>query len=188
MFLREDCRDEFIEQANFSYNTAVHESTGYTPHYLVFGHTAKIPSNLNFEEDPETYNSHLTNLFERIYDLQESVRANLLKTKERSKTYYDKYINQIVFRANEYVFLINERKTGKFSREYFGPYRIIKILDHENVKIKIGNSMRIVHINNRRLRKACYGDEPGYLVCYRWSFRFDSLDSPGPPLQWPRRL
>lgn len=42
--------DELIGRANFSHNTAIHEGTGYSPHELIFGHTARIPSSFNLEE------------------------------------------------------------------------------------------------------------------------------------------
>jgi hypothetical protein len=129
----------------------------YTPHELIFGYTARIPSSYNHEEEPETYNSYLFNLSEKVRDLQESARINLMKAKERSKGYYDKRVNLVEFKENDYVFLLNV-KTDKFSKEYLGPYHVVEILDRENVKIKIGNHTRIVHVN--RLRKACYS-EPG---------------------------
>ena len=53
---------------------------------------------------------------------------------------------------------IKRKEDGKFSKEYLGPYRIIEVLDHENIKIKIGKLTRIVHAN--RLRKA-HCSEPG---------------------------
>jgi len=40
--------DEYLELANLSYNTSVHEGTGYTPHELVFGKTARVPTSEQF--------------------------------------------------------------------------------------------------------------------------------------------
>jgi len=36
--------DEHLKLATFSYNTSVHESTKFTPHELVFGKSARIPT------------------------------------------------------------------------------------------------------------------------------------------------
>lgn len=150
--------DDLIERARFSYNTSAHEGTGYTPHELIFGHTARIPSGFTREEESETYHSHLLNLFEKISDLQVAAKSNLIKAKERSKGYYDKRMNPVTFRVDDNVFLINNKKRHKFDREYLGPYKIIEVLNNENVKIKIGQTTRTVHVN--LLRKAHYG-EPG---------------------------
>ena len=154
---KEENWDDLIERASFSYNTSVHEGTRYTPHELVFGHLARIPSNYNREEDPETYDTYYVNLFQEIRDLQKSAKFNLVRAKERSKEYYDKRVHSAVFRANDNVFLLNAKKVDKFSKEYLGPYRVIEILDHENVRIKIGNTTRIVHAN--RLRKAAIANQ-----------------------------
>jgi len=61
--------DDLIEQANFLYNTSVHESTKYTPHELMFGRTAHVSSQFSYDEDPETYNRYFTNLFNDIREL-----------------------------------------------------------------------------------------------------------------------
>ena len=147
---KEEAWDDLIERASFSYNTSVHEGTGYTPHELIFGRVARVPSGHNPEEESETYHSYLTNLFENICDIQEVARANLIRAKERSKNYYDKRVNPTIFNTNDNVFLLNESKTDKFGKEYHGPYRIIEILDHENVRIQINKSTRIVHVNRLR--------------------------------------
>lgn len=96
-------------------------------------------------------------LFEKIHEIQEAARTNLIKAKQRSKIYYDKRMNPVTFNINDNVFLINKKKKDKFDKEYLGPYKIIETLDNENVKIRIGKTTRVVHVN---LRKSYYG-EPG---------------------------
>lgn len=43
--------DEYLKLASFSYNTSVHEGTRYTPHELVFGKIARVPSSEPTLED-----------------------------------------------------------------------------------------------------------------------------------------
>ena len=56
-----DCIDE--DQTNWSvklpyvllaYRSSVHESTGFTPHYLVFGHEVSLPLDLMYRPPPST--------------------------------------------------------------------------------------------------------------------------------------
>ena len=82
-----------INKVSFSYNASVYEGTDFTPHKLIFGTSARIPSSLNFEELDDTYSYYLTNLFEEIRELQDIARTNLQRVKEKSKG-YDKRVNQ----------------------------------------------------------------------------------------------
>ena len=65
--------DEWTDLAAFSYNTSIHEGTGYTPHELVFGKIVRVPSRKRVPEDfeNETYNHYLSKLSTRCYVLRE---------------------------------------------------------------------------------------------------------------------
>jgi len=82
--------DRYLKLACFSYNTSVHEGTQYTPHELVFGKTARVPTSGTPPEDlsNESYTEYLTSLYNKLSDVQSAARDNLRKAKERSKIYY----------------------------------------------------------------------------------------------------
>ena len=46
---RKDQWDDFLDTCVYSYNTAKHESTKYTPFELMFGRKAILPLDLDFE-------------------------------------------------------------------------------------------------------------------------------------------
>ncbi|XP_033362977.1 uncharacterized protein LOC117241106 [Bombus vosnesenskii] len=87
--------NEWVELAMFSYNTSVHEGTKFSPHELVFGHLAREPTGeVIIEENMEpTYAEYLEDLFDKINTVQRMARENLIKSKLRSKEYYDRRIN-----------------------------------------------------------------------------------------------
>jgi transposase InsO family protein len=150
---KEENWDNYIELAMFSYNTSVHEGTQYSPYELIFGKLARLPSahmpiDVNLEL---TYQEYLEDLFDKIRDLQETARRNLIQAKQRSKTYYDKRINPKTFVVGANVFLLKEPFKGKFATQYSGPYRVVEELPNNNVKILINDRPRVVHTDKLKL-------------------------------------
>ena len=69
--------DNWIRFGIFSYNTSVHEATGFTPHELVFGVKATIPLEFINQAIPRTFVDHLVELFLKISTTQAVAAANL---------------------------------------------------------------------------------------------------------------
>jgi len=150
---REANWDEYIKLAMFSYNTSVHEGANYSPYELVFGRIARLPSaHPLIEENIEpTYHEYITNLFHKIRDLQTQAHLNLVQAKERSKKYYDRNINPRALEQGTLVYLLKEPRKGKFTDQYTGPHEVLELLPPSNVKLKIGNQTRIVHVDKVKL-------------------------------------
>lgn len=150
---RESEWDEFLPIAMFSYNTSVHEGTKFSPYELVFGRLPRLPSayaTIEGHLEP-TYQEYLKNLFLHLQDIQQEARNNLIRSKEKSKYYYDKRNNPYTFKKGDNVFLLKEPIKGKFSERYTGPYEIIDVLTNNNVKILFGKKHRIVHADKLKL-------------------------------------
>jgi len=144
--------DRYLKLACFSYNTSVHEGTQYTPHELVFGKTARVPTSEVPPEDlsNESYTEYITALYNKLSDVQNAARDNLQRAKERSKMYYDKRINFHSFKVNDDVYLLKE-PTHKLGDQYTGPYKILEIFNNHNVKLRISDrSSKIVHMDKLR--------------------------------------
>lgn len=144
--------DELLSMCMFSYNTSQHEGTKFTPHELVFGHLARLPSShhhIEEQQDP-TYAEYLGELFDRINTLQTRARENLIAAKEKSKYYYDRRINPQHFDVGDVVLLLKEPQKGKFGDQYTEPCEIIDVLSGGNLKILYKGKPRIVHANKLR--------------------------------------
>jgi len=144
--------DRYLKLACFSYNTSVHEGTQYTPHELVFGKTARVPTSEIPPEDlsNESYTEYITNLYNKLSDVQNAARNNLQRAKKRSKIYYDKRINPHSFKINDDVYLLKE-PTHKLGDQYTGPYKILEITDNHNVRLRISDrSSKVVHMDKLR--------------------------------------
>lgn len=104
-YTRNNDWDTYLKLATFSYNTSVHEGTQYTPHELVFGRLARLPSSdpPSLDNANESYTDYLTNLFDKIRNVQQGARENLIESKERSKKYYDRRAKPHSFKINDKV-------------------------------------------------------------------------------------
>ena len=145
--------DKWLRFAMFSYNSSVHEATRFTPHELIFGKKARIPS--EFEEDcvPRTFIEHMDDLLHKLSETQAKAITNINKAKQKYKRNYDKKLNPRTFRVGEYVRLQKGVRANKLSDYYEGPYQITQVFDDRNVELQVKpNERRIVHSN--RLEKA----------------------------------
>lgn len=148
--------DEWLPLATFSYNTSVHEGTRHTPHELVFGKRARLPSSSPLESDTQdpTYIDYLFELQKKLATLQENAHTNLEEAKDRTKKYYDRRMRAHEYKAGDYVYLLKEPRKSKFDAQYTGPYRIIANLGNQNVKISIKGRAKVVHTNKLKLCKS----------------------------------
>ena len=98
------CIDE--DQTNWSvklpyvlmaYRSSVHESTGFFPHYLVFGHEISLPLDLMYRPPPGTIPVHVNDCvsqkkeaFRQAYEL---VRRNATTQQRRGNNLYNKRVH-----------------------------------------------------------------------------------------------
>ncbi|XP_076397886.1 uncharacterized protein LOC143266138 [Megachile rotundata] len=152
-YIEKSDRDKWLDLAMFSYNTSVHEGTQYTPHELVFGDPARVPTadTMLVETTNESYNQYLRDLQTKVTQVVSDARRNLMDAKEKSKRHYDRHVHIESFKVGERVMLLNELRRDKFDDEYLGPYEIRWVFPNGNVKIVVKGRMKIVHAN--RLKK-----------------------------------
>ena len=146
--------DEWLRFAVFSYNTSVHEATGFAPYILVFGKEASIPNSFSTNPPDSTYCGYLKDLFLKLDSVHFLAHERIRKAKEKSK-YYDRKINPKLFHEGHKVYLKVNLRKDKFSPYYAGPYVLERLLRERNALIRLGpNKTKIVHTD--RLKLAAY--------------------------------
>lgn len=144
--------DTWLKYAMFSYNTSIHEGTGFTPHELIFGGIAKFPSSFTRDSNVTTYVDYLGDLVLKLRETRSKAAMNLDKAKLKSKEYYDRRVNPKEFSEGDWVFLVNDAKTNKLDPNYTGPYKILEVFNNENVSIQITASRtKVVRTNKLKL-------------------------------------
>ena len=111
--------------AMFSYNTSVYSAHGFTPHELIFGQKARLPSECETKIVEKTYEMYLDELIFKLNDTRKMASERLLEAKERSKRYYDQKLILKDFKIGEEVYLLKTPRMSKFDEQYAGRYKII---------------------------------------------------------------
>ena len=118
-----------------AYRSSVHESTGFTPHYLVFGHEVSLPLDLMYRPPPSTtptdvhvWVSQKEEAFRHAYEL---VRRNATTQQRRRNNLYNKRVHGPTYNEGEYVLLhylvVPVGKSPKLSSPWRSPYEILNV-------------------------------------------------------------
>ena len=120
--------DQWLDQAVFSYNTSVHESTGISPYELVFGRPARMPIEVELSvplRSPSSQSDYSHSLRKAIRHANQVAQGKLeLARAQQSKTYNSKsHKNWKPFEPGQFVWLWRPKKF-KFGRKWIGPYEV----------------------------------------------------------------
>ena len=92
-----------------AYRSSVHESTGFTPHYLVFRHEISLPLDLMYRpppgRTPVDVNDWLFQKEEAFRQAYELVRRNATTQQRRRSNLYNKRVHGPTYKEGEYVLL-----------------------------------------------------------------------------------
>ena len=105
MFKRE-CK-QLGELCDYAYNTSVQSSTGYTPHFLMFGREVRLPVDLQFGTsfcDMLSSDQYVRGLQNRPYAYQ-LVRETMGDVQKHQQMLYNRCIHGKPFDAGELVWL-----------------------------------------------------------------------------------
>jgi hypothetical protein len=127
----------YVPQAMLAIRIRLHNSTGYSPFYLVYGRQARIPGDLVL---PNIDNEQLDNVGNRLNELQAIPEATkraklaLERSREKMKRQFDKKVVSTNFKQGDSVLLRNEA-AKKFETTWFGPYTITHLYQNGVVRL-----------------------------------------------------
>ncbi|RWS03421.1 integrase core domain protein-like protein [Dinothrombium tinctorium] len=132
--------DEMLDFLQFSYNTATHDSTNYSPFFLNHGREAVYPDEVTLkkylEGNAKDAPSYVKSVNEKILTANKCVKSNIKKRQARDKFYFDKGRKEPDFKIGDLVSVY--RPTPK-------PGRSQKLLSHWQ------NNFVIKHISKNKL-------------------------------------
>ena len=138
-----------------TYRSSVHETTGYTPQFLVFGQEFSLRLDCMF---PNPQENVITDSHEIVHNKQQAfhrafelVRRNLNEKQKRLNAIYNKKVHGPTYKEGQKVLLYHPAiavgTTSNFASPCKGPYVIEKCLNDVAFRIKEENSSKgqIVH-------------------------------------------
>lgn len=153
----EDHQGDWDQQINYvmmAYRSSVHETTGFSPSYLLFGRELRLPGDL-ICPTPETnvqlpcdYVADLKSRLERTHEFaRENLRRNARSMKER----YDGSARREQFNDGDQVWVYwPKRKRGispKLQSPWSGPHVIKKVINDQLCEVSIGRKTSVLHRN-----------------------------------------
>jgi hypothetical protein len=148
---------KYLVSAEIAYNSSVHETTGQTPHKMMFGRERRTPLSLMFPEwhqrERLSYSQWARNNVLTLAQTHDAARRKMERTLKRQALVYDKRVADapdFTVGQEVFAFLEKPRDQGrKLMHTYTGPHVVVQVL-HEG-RVYVLDDGR--HINWEKLRK-----------------------------------
>ena len=154
--------DEILPYVLSAYRASQHETTGFSPNYLMFGRETRAPIDLVYgrpptdDTQPATYSAYTTDLAERMEGAYRQVREHLRVSAERRKRRYDLKVRPARFAPGDRVWYFTPRRyqgrSPKWMRMFTGPFTVVEQIGLVNFRIKKSRQSRpfVVHVDKLR--------------------------------------
>lgn len=151
-----------------SFNFSIHDSTNFSPFFLMYGRDPLIPMDLVLKSRTPKYNmedNYVAELMARLNIAFTEAKQNLRNSAEKRAIQYNKKSEEVQLKVGDLVYLYDpSTKIGeskKLTKPWKGPFRIMEQKSPVNFKIKELNKKaeHIVHVNRLKLCKGEF-DEP----------------------------
>ncbi|MGH0150878.1 UNVERIFIED_CONTAM: hypothetical protein FKN15_041562 [Acipenser sinensis] len=198
---------QYLPELVHAYNNTVHETTGYTPFFLMFGRHARLPTDVLFGtpevEREGTLNEWVAQHHAKLYSAYQKAGKRSGQAAERSKSRYDRTARDAPLLPGERVLVSSKRRRGRgklADRWESEPYVVVERIDSQAPVYRVrpegqDGPTRVIH---RNLLRPCILypqemlDRPPEIVTQRedalqpmWGYLFPQGAGEGAPP--PRR-
>ena len=125
--------DTFLPSIQLAYNSSFHETTRFSPFYMLFARDPVLPMDVSFKVPIANLqlptSEYILGLKEKILATWKAADIEILRSQQCAKA--RQKIHDPQFAEGDLVLLENERKTraisAKLQAKYLGPYRIVRL-------------------------------------------------------------
>ena len=145
---------EMILYLLFAYQEVSQASTGFSPFELLYGRDMNGPLDVlreKWEAGKQNGNnyviSYVLSMREKLDDMSDLVKQNLLKEQSRQKSWYNRNARSREFKEGEPVLVLLPTSTQKLLAHWHGPYQVVR---------RTGRVTYLVDMHNRRKRRRIF--------------------------------
>ena len=162
--------DKKLRLVCMAYNTSVHQSTGFSPFFLLFGRQARLPVDLAYGTAPMeemTTQEYVRNLRQTLEEAYSTVRNRTGAGLERQKELYNRKVHGDEYQVGDLVWLHNpvipKGAKRKLHCPWTGPYRVVKKLSTVVYRIQDTNRRKrlVVHFDRLKPCPSMQAARPG---------------------------
>ena len=161
--------DDKLQPVMAAYRAAKHESTGFSPNYLVYGRENRAPIDIVLGEvagEEERYQSQddfVAATQQRLRQAHQLAREHLNAAAERRKDEYDVKVKSATFSVGDWVWYFYPRrytqKSPKWSKNYIGPFLVTKVIEPSDYVIQRSRRAKPQVVHGDKLKRY-HGEAP----------------------------
>ncbi len=145
--------EDWLPHAAASINSSVNDSTGKSPHYILFGvkkrlHYDLLTSTPQPVYNIENYSQQQIHVFSKIHS---SVRETLKAAKAEMAMKQHKRATPVNIKLGDHVKIQHPERKSKLLPKFIGPYRVVRYIHGNNFDVMEPNSVTFV-VHSDRLK------------------------------------
>lgn len=181
---RQDDWDDHLDTAEFAYSSSIFQATGLTPFHMDLGWTPKTPMDL-LDSTQSVNVQSVEDLQLTLREIFKDVTASYASVREQQRSRIQSKFTEPNYKEGDLVMIRTSSFRDHFSRarpseklrsKWIGPFKIIKLVGKNAVRLELPTTMRIHPVVNVSHTKP-YFDQPEDLS--------STIERPPPPVIGP---
>ena len=156
--------DKYVPAALFSYRDTPHETTGYSPFELIYGHKVRGPVDFLaecwdspvIEDDDKDVHDYILKFSSHLKKTWKAAHLAIKGQQQTAKLLFDKRARRRALKPGDKALLLLPTDTRKLMLRWKGPYTVIHRVTPDHYVLDVDGCNRQYHINQLKL----YHDDP----------------------------
>ena len=153
-----DSWEDWLSQVALSINSNICESTGHSPHYIIFGEEARLPYTLLSSSHPPVYNvdDYGKCQLKVFSDIHKDVKQRLQLSKENMSSKQHKKASPVTLQVGDTVMVKVPERHSKLSAKFIGPRLIVTRLQGNKFEVLDPwlNTLEVIHSDRLKRTQA----------------------------------